>query len=98
MDPQCFCCTTLRDVIFTERCSVDVISMTIVYYTCSGMLGHRNIHRIPANTTCMITNRLDFDHERSLQDLYMKAQRMRYTHLATTCTHSPRWNYSCIIP
>ena len=41
MDPQCFCCTTLRDVIFTEQCSVDVMSMTIVYYTCSGMLGHR---------------------------------------------------------
>src|SRR3954471_3957004 len=41
MDPQCFCCTTLRDVIFTERCSVDVMSTTIVYYTCSGMLGHR---------------------------------------------------------
>ena len=32
MDPQCFCCTTLRDVLFTERCSVDVISTTIVYY------------------------------------------------------------------
>ena len=42
MDPQCFCCTTLRDVIFTEWCSVDVMSTTIVYYTCSGMLGHRS--------------------------------------------------------
>src|SRR3954466_13287968 len=42
MDPQCFCCTTLRDVIFMKRCSVDVMSMTIVYYTFSGMLGHRD--------------------------------------------------------
>src|SRR3954467_3383146 len=44
----------------------------------------------------MITNRLDLDHERSSQDLYMKAQRKRYNHLATTWTHSPRWNYSGI--
>src|SRR3954465_14220108 len=57
-----------------------------------------NIHRIPANTTCMITNRLDLDHERSSQDLYMKAQRRRYNHLATTCTRSLRWNYSRFIP
>ena len=28
----------------------------------------------------------------------MKAQRRRYNHLATTWTHSPRWNYSRIIP
>src|SRR3954471_5314448 len=33
-------------------------------------------------TTCMITNRLDLDHEWSSQDLYMKAQRRRYNHLA----------------
>src|SRR3954463_10106092 len=46
----------------------------------------------------MIINRLDLDHERSSQDLYMKAQRRRYNHLATTWTHSPRWNYSRIIP
>src|SRR3954471_12598007 len=46
----------------------------------------------------MITNRLDLDHERSSQDLYMKAQRRRYNHLATTWTQSPRWNYSQIIP
>src|SRR3954471_22654069 len=46
----------------------------------------------------MITNRLDLDHERSSQDLYMKAQRRRYNHLATTWTHSPRWNYSRFIP
>src|SRR4051812_13568338 len=46
----------------------------------------------------MITNRLDLDHERSSQDLYMKAQRRRYNHLATTWTHSPRWNYSRIMP
>src|SRR3954470_18712291 len=57
-----------------------------------------NIHQIPANTTCMITNRLDLDHERSSQDLYMKAQRRRYNHLATTWTRSPRWNYSRFIP
>src|SRR3954464_3472574 len=44
MDPQRFCCTTLRDVIFTERCSVSVMSTTIVYYTCSGMMGHRREH------------------------------------------------------
>src|SRR3954468_10605947 len=46
----------------------------------------------------MITNRLDLDHERSSQDLYMKVQRRIYNHLATTWTHSPRWNYSRIIP
>src|SRR3954468_6252020 len=46
----------------------------------------------------MITNRLDLDHERSSQDLYMKAERRRYNHLATTWTHSLRWNYSRIIP
>src|SRR4051812_27942128 len=46
----------------------------------------------------MITNRLDLDHERSSQDLYMKAQRRRYNHLATTWTRSPRWNYSRFIP
>src|SRR3954469_12333021 len=28
----------------------------------------------------------------------MKAQRRRYNHLATTWTHSPRWNYSLFIP
>src|SRR3954465_1379730 len=47
-----------------------------------------NIHRIPTNTTCMITNRLDLDHERSSQDLTMKEQSRRYNHLATTWTHS----------
>src|SRR3954454_10783693 len=46
----------------------------------------------------MITNRLDLDHERSSQDLYMIAQRRRYNHLATTWTRSPRWNYSRFIP
>ena len=30
-----------------EQCSVDVMSTTIVYYTCSGMLGHR----IPVDTS-----------------------------------------------
>ena len=29
-DLQCFCCTTLRDVIFAERCSVSVMSTTCV--------------------------------------------------------------------
>src|SRR3954470_8002511 len=38
------------------------------------------------------------DHERSSQDLNMIAQRRRNNHLATVWTHSPRWNYSCIIP
>src|SRR3954465_11781699 len=57
-----------------------------------------NIHRIPANTTCMITNRLDLDHERSSQDLFMKAQGGDTNHLATTWTRSPRWNYSRFIP
>ena len=46
----------------------------------------------------MITNRLDLGHERSSQDLDMKAQRRRYNHLATTWTRSPRWNYSHFIP
>src|SRR3954468_11720995 len=46
----------------------------------------------------MITNRLDLNHEWISQDLYMKAQRRRYNHLDTTWTHSPRWNYSRIIP
>src|SRR3954465_8173261 len=46
----------------------------------------------------MITNRLDLHHERSSQDLYMKAQRRRYNHLATIWTRSPRWNYSRFIP
>src|SRR3954464_911676 len=46
----------------------------------------------------MITNRLDLDHEWSSQDLYTKAQRRRYNHLATTWTRSPRWNYSRFIP
>ena len=46
----------------------------------------------------MITNRLYLDHERSSQDLSMKAQRRRYNHLATTWTRSPRWNYSRFIP
>src|SRR4051812_35965637 len=46
----------------------------------------------------MITNRLDLDHERSSQDLYMKAQRRIYNHLATTWTHSPMWNYSRFMP
>src|SRR3954470_10633061 len=38
------------------------------------------------------------DHERSSQDLNMIAQRRRNNHLATVWTHSPRWNYSGIIP
>src|SRR5215216_7516323 len=46
----------------------------------------------------MITNRCDLDHERSSQDLDMKAQRRRYNHLATTWTRSPKWNYSRFIP
>src|SRR4051812_24061351 len=46
----------------------------------------------------MITNRLDLDHEQSSQDLYMKAQRRRYNHPATTWTHSLWWKYSCFIP
>jgi hypothetical protein len=30
LDPQCFCCTTLRDVILVEGCSASVISMTCI--------------------------------------------------------------------
>jgi hypothetical protein len=26
MDPRCFCCTTLRDVIFIKQCFVSVVS------------------------------------------------------------------------
>ena len=39
---QCFCCTTLRDVILTDKsfrgCYVNDLYTTI----CSGVLGHRN--------------------------------------------------------
>jgi hypothetical protein len=30
LDPQCFCCTTLRDVILVEGCSASVISITCI--------------------------------------------------------------------
>ena len=40
----------------------------------------------------------DLDHERSSQDLDMKAQRRRTSHLATTWIRSPRMNYSRITP
>jgi hypothetical protein len=30
LDPQCFCCTTLRDVIIVEGCSASVISTTCI--------------------------------------------------------------------
>src|SRR3954462_7103105 len=40
----------------------------------------------------------DLDHERSSQDLNMIAQRRRNNRLATVWTHSPRVNYSRIIP
>jgi hypothetical protein len=29
-DPQCFCCTTLRDLILVEGCSASVISTTCI--------------------------------------------------------------------
>jgi hypothetical protein len=30
LDPQCFCCTTLRDVILVEGCFTSVISTTCI--------------------------------------------------------------------
>jgi hypothetical protein len=30
VDPQCFCCTTLRDVKSVERCSIGLISTTFI--------------------------------------------------------------------
>jgi hypothetical protein len=30
LDPQCFCCTTLRDVILVEGCSTSIISTTCI--------------------------------------------------------------------
>ena len=41
LDSQCFCCTTLRDVIFTERCSVSVMSTTCI-------LQHEVVHGVTA--------------------------------------------------
>ena len=40
-DLQCFCCTTPRDVIFAERCSVSVMSTTCV-------LQHAVVHGVTA--------------------------------------------------